>query len=168
MTIKKKIKSNLTNILILGLSICIILLLFKKENQIVNVSNPKTIVKNINNKEKQITLRETKIKFDEKEIQELNESVYILQQQILNFKRGKDTLSIIHTQDTLIGVLYYQGQKKDTVIGDLKLSIADLKYISTSKDTLLAISKVKLKKVKRQRNILGLTTLGLGIIVIIK
>ena len=162
------LKFNLTNILLLTVGIFLLLLLFKKDNQIVKVSNPKTIINNIKGKENQVRDRETVIKYNEEDVQRLNESFYNLQLELAKFKRGRDTINIIHTQDHIIDTLIYRDQKKDTIINNLKLNVADLKYVSQSKDTLLAIAKVDLKKVKRQRNGLGVYALLMTAVAIIK
>jgi hypothetical protein len=134
----------------------------------IETSKPKTIIKNIKGKETEILKRETVIKFDEAEVDRLNGSILNLQEQLTMFKRGKDTIQIIHTQDKLIDSLVFQGQEKDTIIGNLKLNIKDLKYINNSKDTLLAIKDNKIKKIKRQRNLSFIANGLLATLLIIK
>jgi hypothetical protein len=155
-------------VLLLILGVFLILLLFKNDNQIVHVSRPKVILNNIEDRQDSIRERETIIKYNEEDVARLNKSVSNLQLELAKFKRIKDTIQIIRTQDNLIDTLVYQGQEKDSIISDLKLNVADLKYVSNSKDTLLSIAKVDLKKVKRQRNILGLALIGVTTIAIIK
>lgn len=173
---KKETQKNLYNfmkinfkvILQVLMVVLILLLVFRNPPQAIYPITEKKVVNNIKGKENTVRERETVIKYNEEDVERLNESVYNLQLELAKFKRGKDTVNIIHTQDNLIDTLFYQGQKKDSIIGDLKLNVADLKYINTSKDTLLVLSKADLKKVKRQRNILALTVLGITTIAIIK
>lgn len=152
--------------IILGL--LFLYLVFRKDTQIIKTSSPKTIMNNIQNREKQIQTIEKSLVPDNAQIKKLNGTVAELMEQVLYLKNNRDTAILVQTQDTLIGVLYYQGQIKDTVINKQQIIIGDLKYINQSKDTLLAIKDDKIKKVQRQRNIFMITSGVLTGILIIK
>lgn len=137
----------------IAFGIILLFLLFRPDNQIIKTSKPKTIVNNIHQKEEHYREIEKSIIPDNAQIQRLNGTVADLMEQVLYLKEHRDTAMLIETQDTLIGTLYHQGQIKDTVISKQGLVIADLKYISSSKDTLLLIKDARIKKVVRQRNI---------------
>lgn len=67
-------------------------------------------------------------------------------------KRQRDTVRIIQTQDSIIHVLLTQSNHKDSVISYQSAIIDSQGRIIASQDTLLTLSKIDLKKVKKQRN----------------
>lgn len=152
--------------IILGL-LCIYLI-FRPDNQIIKIGKPKTYINNIHNKEKETQTLEKSLVPDNAQIRRLNGTVAQLMEEVLYLKTHRDTAMLVETQDTLIGVLYHQGQIKDTVINKQEKIIDNLKYISNSKDTLMAIKDARIKKVIRQRNIFMISTGVLTGIAIIK
>lgn len=55
-------------------------------------------------------------------------------------------------QDTMIHTLYKRDKEKDLIIASQDTIINAQRYIINSKDTIITLLKVDLKKVKRQRN----------------
>jgi hypothetical protein len=143
-------------------------MVFKKDIQVIKYPKQRTIINNIQGKERSIQTIERSLIPDNAEIKRLNGTVSDLMNEVLLLKNRRDTAMLVETQDTLITVLYTQGQIKDTVINKQERIISDLKYISNSKDTLIAIKDAKIKKAIRQRNIFMITTGILTGIAIVK
>lgn len=152
----------------LAIVFLVITVIFKKDQQIIPVTNTKIIEKRIQVGKDSVIIYNTKIVQDKKLIDTLNSKINGLQTSLENFKQKKDTIRIIQTQDKLIGSLLHQSSAKDTLINTLENSLEVRDAIINSQDTLILIQKAKVKKVKRQRNISLLGNVILGTLLIIK
>ncbi len=161
------LESKVKTIAIIGMALLVAFLYFKPNIQVIKPPKPKWVVNNIHAKEKEIHTIEKSLVPDNAQIKALGKTISDLMNDVKYLKQKRDTAILVETQDTLIEILYYQGQVKDTVITKLKMINSDLKYIVASKDTLLMISKADLKKSKRKNWILGIAAaLGWGVAVI--
>jgi hypothetical protein len=161
------LESKMKTIAIIGMAFLIAFLYFRTDIQVIKPPKAKWVINNIHNKEKEIQTLEKSLVPDNKQIKALGLTIQDLMEDVEYLKQKRDTAILVETQDTLIEILYYQGQVKDTVIQKQGLIISDLKYIVASKDTLLMISKADLKKAKRKNWVLGIAAgLGWGVAVI--
>jgi hypothetical protein len=126
---------------------------FKPSKQVFPVSKQKVIERRIQGKETVIKLNTIASDNGKKVIKTLNGRVDELMAELSIIKGRRDTFNIVPIQDTLIRILYVQGQVKDGVIKNLDTIVQAQRYIINSKDTIIATKDFNLKKVKRQRNI---------------
>jgi hypothetical protein len=141
---------------------------FKPSKQVFPVSKQKTIERRIEGKETVIKLNTIASDNGKKVIKTLNGRVDELMAELSIIKGRRDTFNIVPIQDTLIRILYVQGQVKDGVIKNLDTIVQAQRYIINSKDTIIATKDFELKKVKRQRNISLLVNGVLTTLLIIK
>ena len=153
---------------ILAILILVLILVFKRNDQIVKIPKYKTVERVIEKQKDSVLIFNTKVVQDKKLIDTLNSKINGLQTTLETFKREKDTVRILHTQDELIGSLFEQSSAKDTLIVTLEKSVSLRDGIIKNQDTLLLIQKAKVKQVKRQRNISLLGNVILGGLLIIK
>lgn len=99
------------------------------------------------------------IRVNKKTINKLDSSDYKFTMKLDSFKIKHDTLNIIKTQDTLIGVLRLKES-------ELKLNEVVYDKIIKNQDTLIEVQEKDIKKFRRQRNI-GIATVSLGAILLI-
>lgn len=145
---------------------CLCFLIFKKD-QIINLAvSEKTIEHRIAGKETIIREKGKVIDNSKLIINELNHGLHNLQSQLDAVKNAKDTFNIVQIQDTMIHTLYKRDREKDLIITNQDTIINAQRYIINSKDTIITLLKVDLKKVKRQRNgsVILNTLLAAGII----
>jgi len=147
-----KAKQNIRLILTIGIAVMGVFLLLKKEKQYYPVSTQKTIEHRVEGKETQIQSW-TKTIGNEKNI---IDKIALLQKdfeaKLLEVRNARDTFQIVQYQDTLIHVLY---KKVDHLTNTVTLQdsvITAQRYIINSKDTIITVQKIDLKKIKRQRN----------------
>lgn len=130
----------------------------------------KTIETRVAGKETQIKTYLTKIGDEKKIINTLTLGLDALQLQLDSIRSIRDTVKIIQVQDTVIHEYKkLTGNLTKTVIIQDSV-ITSQRYVITSKDTLLSMNKVELKRIKRQRNtsiLIGAAILA-GTIAIIK
>jgi hypothetical protein len=145
-------KQSIQFYLTLAVGVMLVFLLLKPEKQYFPVSKQKTIEHRIQGKETQIQTW-TKVIGNEKNI--INR-ITLLQKdfeaKLLEVKNARDTFQIVQYQDTLIHVLY---KKVDHLTNTVTLQdsvINAQRYIINSKDTIITVQKIDLKKIKRQRN----------------
>ena len=146
-------RNNLRDIVILVLLAFVVFNYFKPSKQVFPVSKQKVIERRIQGKETVIKLNTIASDNGKKVIKTLNGRVDELMAELSIIKGRRDTFNIVPIQDTLIRVLYVQGQVKDGVIKNLDTIVQAQRYIINSKDTIIATKDFNLKKVKRQRNI---------------
>lgn len=146
-------RNNLRDIVILVLLAFVVFNYFKPSKQVFPVSKQKVIERRIEGKETVIKLNTVASDNGKKVIKTLNGRVDELMAELSIIKGRRDTFNIVPIQDTLIHVLYTQGQVKDGVIKNLDTIVQAQRYIINSKDTIIATKDFELKKVKRQRNI---------------
>lgn len=169
------VKSNIKNIVLVGMVLTLIIVLTKCSstgknitNTIIKAPSEKTINRNIYN-EKQVIRTYEKEVLNKKELSTLFESMRNdLMDSLHKTRERQDWNSVIRIQDS---VIHIQGREIANLHGiiDLKDSIILAeRYISNSKDTLLAIRDVDVKKFKRQRNWLALACVVEAGIIIIK
>lgn len=147
------VRNNLRDIVILVLLVFVVFNYFKPSKQVFPVSKQKVIERRIEGKETVIKLNTVASDNGKKVIKTLNGRVDELMAELSIIKGRRDTFNIVPIQDTLIRVLYVQGQVKDGVIKNLDTIVQAQRYIINSKDTIIATKDFELKKVKRQRNI---------------
>lgn len=147
------VRNNLRDIVILVLLVFVVFNYFKPSKQVFPVSKQKVIERRIEGKETVIKLNTVASDNGKKVIKTLNGRVDELMAELVLIKGRRDTFNIVPIQDTLIRVLYVQGQVKDGVIKNLDTIVQAQRYIINSKDTIIATKDFELKKVKRQRNI---------------
>lgn len=147
------VRNNLRDIVILVLLVFVVFNYFKPSKQVFPVSKQKVIERRIQGKETVIKLNTIASDNGKKVIKTLNGRVDELMAELSIIKGRRDTFNIVPIQDTLIRVLYVQGQVKDGVIKNLDTIVQAQRYIINSKDTIIATKDFNLKKVKRQRNI---------------
>jgi hypothetical protein len=162
------LRNNLRDIVILVLLVFVVFNYFKPSKQVFPVSKQKTIERRIEGKETVIKLNTIASDNGKKVIKTLNGRVDELMAELSIIKGRRDTFNIIPIQDTLIRILYVQGQVKDGVIRNLDTIVQAQRYIINSKDTIIATKDFELKKVKRQRNISLLVNGVLTTLLIIK
>lgn len=75
-----------------------------------------------------------------------------LEEQLDQVKNRKDTFQIIQIQDTLISVLKNENYRLNEVVVLQDSVIQAQRFIINSKDTIIAIAKADLKRIKKQRN----------------
>ena len=147
------VRNNLRDIVILVLLVFVVFNYFKPSKQVFPVSKQKVIERRIQGKETVIKLNTIASDNGKKVIKTLNGRVDELMAELSIIKGRRDTFNIVPIQDTLIRVLYVQGQVKDGVIKNLDTIVQAQRYVINSKDTIIATKDFELKKVKRQRNI---------------
>ena len=147
------VRNNLRDIVILVLLVFVVFNYFKPSKQVFPVSKQKVIERRIQGKETVIKLNTIASDNGKKVIKTLNGRVDELMAELSIIKGRRDTFNIVPIQDTLIRILYVQGQVKDGVIKNLDTIVQAQRYIINSKDTIIATKDFNLKKVKRQRNI---------------
>lgn len=147
------VRNNLRDIVILVLLVFVVFNYFKPSKQVFPVSKQKVIERRIQGKETVIKLNTIASDNGKKVIKTLNGRVDELMAELSIIKGRRDTFNIVPIQDTLIRILYVQGQVKDGVIKNLDTIVQAQRYIINSKDTIIATKDFELKKVKRQRNI---------------
>ena len=162
------LRNNLRDIVILVLLVFVVFNYFKPSKQVFPVSKQKTIERRIEGKETVIKLNTIASDNGKKVIKTLNGRVDELMAELSIIKGRRDTFNIVPIQDTLIRILYVQGQVKDGVIKNLDTIVQAQRYIINSKDTIIATKDFELKKVKRQRNISLLVNGVLTTLLIIK
>jgi len=162
------LRNNLRDIVILVLLVFVVFNYFKPSKQVFPVSKQKTIERRIEGKETVIKLNTIASDNGKKVIKTLNGRVDELMAELSIIKGRRDTFNIVPIQDTLIRILYVQGQVKDGVIRNLDTIVQAQRYIINSKDTIIATKDFELKKVKRQRNISLLVNGVLTTLLIIK
>jgi hypothetical protein len=146
-------KYNILQLLqLLTLITCLCLLIFKKEKIINLTVSEKTIEHRIAGKETIIKEKGKVIDNSKLIINELNNGLSDLQIQLEAVKNARDTFNIVQIQDTMIHTLYKRDREKDLIIASQDTIINAQRYIINSKDTIITLLKVDLKKVKRQRN----------------
>lgn len=131
---------------------CLCFLIFKKEKIINLAVSEKTIEHRIAGKETIIREKGKVIDNSKLIINELNHGLHDLQFQLEAVKNARDTFNIVQIQDTMIHTLYKRDREKDLIIASQDTIINAQRYIINSKDTIITLLKVDLKKVKRQRN----------------
>jgi hypothetical protein len=162
------LRNNLRDIVILVLLVFVVFNYFKPSKQVFPVSKQKTIERRIEGKETVIKLNTVASDNGKKVIKTLNGRVDELMAELSIIKGRRDTFNIVPIQDTLIRILYVQGQVKDGVIKNLDTIVQAQRYIINSKDTIIATKDFELKKTKRQRNISLLVNGVLTTLLIIK
>lgn len=147
------VRNNLRDIVILVLLVFVVFNYFKPSKQVFPVSKQKVIERRIEGKETVIKQNTIASDNGKKIIKVLDGKVDELMDELALIKARRDTFNIVPIQDTLIHVLYAQGQIKDGVIKHLDTIVQAQRYVINSKDTIIATKDFELKKVKRQRNI---------------
>ena len=162
------VRNNIRDIVILVLLVFVVFNYFKPSKQVYPVSKQKTIERRIEGKETVINTHTVASDNGKKIIRVLDGRVDELMAELDLIKKRRDTFNIVPIQDTLIHVLYTQGQVKDGVIKNQDTIIQAQRYIINSKDTIITTKDFELKKVKRQRNISLLVNGVLTTLLIIK
>ena len=115
----------------------------------------KVIETRIEYKEKVITEIEEKIVVAWKNNEVLENKVAELEDSLLVAKEARDTIKIIQWQDTTITTLKSSNDTLKQVISLKDSIIVNKDYIIESKDTINKVYEKDLKKLRRQRIILG-------------
>jgi len=150
--ITNKAKQNIRLYLTIGIAVMCIFLLLKPEKQYFPVSKQKTIERRIEGKETQIKTWTNTIGNEKNIINRITLLQKDFEAKLLEVKNARDTFKIIQYQDTLIHVLY---KKVDHLTNTVTLQdsvIIAQRYIINSKDTIITVQGIDLKKIKRQRN----------------
>ena len=145
-------KENISIILTLCLGIMCFILLMREPKQVYPVSTQKTIEKRIQGKETIIKEKGKVIDNSKLIISELNNGLFDLQSQLDAVKNARDTFNIVQIQDTMIHTLYRRDKEKDLIIASQDTIITAQRYIINSKDTIISVLELDIKKIKRQRN----------------
>ncbi len=145
-------KENISIILTLCLGIMCFILLMREPKQVYPVSTQKTIEKRIEGKETIIKEKGKVIDNSKLIISELNNGLFDLQSQLDAVKNARDTFNIVQIQDTMIHTLYRRDKEKDLIIASQDTIITAQRYIINSKDTIISVLELDIKKIKRQRN----------------
>jgi hypothetical protein len=145
-------KENISIILTLCLGIMCFILLMREPKQVYPVSTQKTIEKRIEGKETIIKEKGKVIDNSKLIISELNNGLFDLQSQLNAVKNSRDTFNIVQIQDTMIHTLYRRDKEKDLIIASQDTIIQAQRYIINSKDTIISVLELDIKKIKRQRN----------------
>ena len=138
----------------IGVIAVLLLVIFRKDpTPVYSVSPVKTIENRIEGAEKEIYHYETKVGDEKKIIAAISGQINELRAELEAVKLKRDTFQIIQIQDTLIRSLTVENNHLRTVIDTQDSIIVAQRYIINSKDTLIAIGKHDIKRIKRQRNI---------------
>jgi hypothetical protein len=124
----------------------------REPKQVYPVSTQKTIEKRIQGKETIIKEKGKVIDNSKLIISELNNGLFDLQAQLDAVKNSRDTFNIVQIQDTMIHTLYKRDKEKDFIIANQDTIITAQRYIINSKDTIISIQALDIKKIKKQRN----------------
>jgi hypothetical protein len=124
----------------------------REPKQVYPVSTQKTIEKRIEGKETIIKEKGKVIDNSKLIISELNNGLFDLQSQLDAVKNARDTFNIVQIQDTMIHTLYRRDKEKDLIIASQDTIITAQRYIINSKDTIISVLELDIKKIKRQRN----------------
>jgi len=137
-----------------GILVVIFMLIFgDSKDQVFNITPEKVIETRIEGQETIIQTKEIHIIEESKIVDELRAEFDDLRADLEFLKTQRDTFQIIQIQDTIISVLDEENFHLRIIIGDQDSIIVAQRYIINSKDTIIAIGKHDLKRVKRQRNI---------------
>jgi hypothetical protein len=120
--------------------------------QVYPVSTQKTIERRIEGKETIIKEKGKVIDNSKFIISELNNGLFNLQSQLNAVKNSRDTFNIVQIQDTMIHTLYRRDKEKDLIIASQDTIIQAQRYIINSKDTIISVLELDIKKIKKQRN----------------
>jgi hypothetical protein len=123
-----------------------------KPQPIYSGSKPKVIEKRIEKELQTVNFYSKEVTNIKGIISEMDDLRSDLFNELSKVKRQRDTVRIIQTQDSIIHVLLTQSNHKDSVISYQNAIIDSQGRIISSQDTLLTLSKIDLKKVKKQRN----------------
>ena len=145
-------KENISIILTLCLGVMCFILLMREPKQVYPVSTQKTIEKRIEGKETIIKEKGKIIDNSKLIISQLNNGLFDLQAQLDAVKNSRDTFNIVQIQDTMIHTLYRRDKEKDLIIASQDTIITAQRYIINSKDTIISVLELDIKKIKRQRN----------------
>ena len=145
-------KENISIILTLCLGVMCFILLMRDPRQVYPVSTQKTIERRIEGKETIIKEKGKVIDNSKFIISELNHGLFDLQQQLDAVKNSRDTFNIVQIQDTMIHTLYRRDKEKDLIIASQDTIIQAQRYIINSKDTIISVLELDIKKIKKQRN----------------
>lgn len=143
---------NLSTVLQVCLIVMCLFLLLRKPTQVYPVTKQKTIERRIEGKETLIKEQGKVIDNSKSIIAELNNGLFDLQSQLDGVKNARDTFNIVQIQDTMIHVLYKRDKEKDVIIASQDTIIHAQRYIINSKDTIISVLELDIKKIKRQRN----------------
>ena len=143
---------NLSTMLQVCLIVMCLFLLMRKPTQVYPVTKQKTIERRIEGKETLIKEQGKVIDNSKSIIAELNNGLFDLQSQLDGVKNARDTFNIVQIQDTMIHVLYKRDKEKDVIIASQDTIIHAQRYIINSKDTIISVLELDIKKIKRQRN----------------
>jgi hypothetical protein len=124
----------------------------REPKQVYPISTQKTIEKRIEGKETIIKEKGKLIDNSKLIISELNAGLFDLQAQLDAVKNSRDTFNIVQIQDTMIHTLYKRDKEKDFIIANQDTIITAQRYIINSKDTIISIQALDIKKIKKQRN----------------
>jgi hypothetical protein len=124
----------------------------REPKHVYPVSTQKTIEKRIEGKETIIKEKGKLIDNSKLIISELNTGLFDLQAQLDAVKNSRDTFNIVQIQDTMIHTLYKRDKEKDFIIANQDTIITAQRYIINSKDTIISIQALDIKKIKKQRN----------------
>lgn len=145
-------KENISIILTLCLGVMCFILLQRESKYVYPVSTQKTIEKRIEGKETIIKEKGKVIDNSKLIISQLNNGLFDLQAQLDAVRNSKDTFNIVQIQDTMIHTLYRRDKEKDIIIANQDTIITAQRYIINSKDTIISIKELDIKKLKKQRN----------------
>jgi hypothetical protein len=98
----------------------------------------------------------------------LENKIDLLSVSLDSAKNSRDTVLIIQIQDTTISTL---KQSNDTLKSIINLQVDIIEHkdsVISSKDQIIEVMAVDLKKKKRQRNVLGLVGVGLVGLLVVK
>lgn len=145
-------KENISIILTLCLGVMCFILLQREPKHVYPVSTQKTIERRIEGKETIIKEKGKVIDNSKLIISQLNNGLFDLQAQLDAVKNSRDTFNIVQIQDTMIHTLYRRDKEKDIIIANQDTIITAQRYIINSKDTIISIKELDIKKLKKQRN----------------
>lgn len=105
-----------------------------------------------------------------KELEPFTNKIDSLEQLIVLLKNGKDSLSIINTQDTFISYLKKEStiknkiiENQDTIISTFKYKVDTYKDLILVKDDLLSKKDKEIKKQKRKKILFGIGSFFAGV-----
>ena len=135
---------------------------------IINVPKSKNVINNIEKKEKSIHTFEKQIYNKEATEKMLNGFKQEMFLELEKYRQTNDLPSIVRIQDSIIHIQQDEIGNLQGIIGLKDSVIIAQRFIIDSKDTLLSISDSKVKKFKRQRNLLALIAIVEAGIIIVK
>lgn len=154
--------------ILIALSVGVIVWLWNKPVEVVEVTSENVLRDSIFVYDTVIKQTERIIIQKESNNAELENRINYLTLLLDSAKQRGDTVKIIEIQDTTINTLKQSNDTLKSIISLKDTVIHNKDLIIESQDTIIVIKNSKIKKFKRQRNVLGVVAVVIGGIAVFK